>query len=286
MDSLRRNNHTVTRGYIANWRGAKNGKTGIWYFDIHSRSIVFSQGERAPFAVTKDIYAPIGKTGARDDRLERWFSRSESQLCEFTREFRTDGNKNWKPAKIELALESIVSMGNRGDYAVAGIDQFFREAYPHESDDQIRVRTLDNIYMTTKSKTAFFRQGMALILNSDEPVFMTNDQPFWDMTPQNVLEPIAVFPLSPTRALVLAPHQRQSPGEMRFGTLNAKDVPAIMNFAKSAAMRMARRWVVCASEEQAKVVADYLTDEVIAEAWQTDRLLKMPADHSDRLFDN
>lgn len=285
MGEVRRKNHTVTRGYIANWKSKKGDQTGIWYYDIRDKKIKFSMGQQASFAITKDIYAPVNAKGVRDDRLEKWFSRSESQMCDFAKTFGTSPQRKWKFNAVKKALESIVSMGNRGDFAIANIDAFYREQYPAESDDQIRIRTLDNVYSTTLQKTEFFRQGTAVIVTSEDQIFMTNDQPFWDMSPRTGDEPFAIFTLSPNRALVLVPFANWKPGQMRFEIRPLGQMPSVERFARLAAMRMARRWVVCPNQEAAQMVASYLTDEVIAEAWATDRLIAIEKTNSDMLFE-
>jgi hypothetical protein len=93
------------------------------------------------------------------------------------------------------------------------------------------------------------------------------------MSPRSSDNPTGIFPLSPTRLLVLLPHQKPVAGDMEFRIIKGRDVPTIVDFGKLAALRMARRWVVCSSQEEADKAASYLTDEVIEEAWATDRLL-------------
>lgn len=283
--NIKRKNHTVTRGYLANWKGADgNANTGIWYYDIASKAVKFSPGVKAPFAIRTDIYAPIYIDTNRDDRLENWLAESESQLCEFTRNFGSSRPKRVKPRLIKKALESIVGSSLRSEFSIEKTENYFRGMFPLESAENIKLRALNNLYSASHNLASEFIGGLAMIVEVDTPTFATNDQPFWNMSPRTGNTPMAVFPLSPKKLLVLLPSQPIAGGDMHFQFVKGDDVPAIVEFGKLGALRMARRWVVCSSQSEAEAAATYLTDEVIEEAWATDRLLAYNAESQRQIF--
>ena len=271
--NIKHKNHTVTRGYLANWKATDSkGKSGIWYYDVNSRKVEYSEGLKAGFAVKNDIYVPVYIDGVRDDRLENWFSDVESQLCDFTRDFGRGTHKRWKPNALKKALMGIVSSSIRGDFSVTSMEDDYRRRFPDTPDDRLRLHVLNNLYSTAHYKADQFLRGTFIIVEAEKPTFMTNDQPFLDMSPRS-LEPFAVFPLSPTRVLALHPSQLPPAGDMQFPLVKASDAPAIVDFARKASMRTARRWVVCSSEQDAREVGLYLTDDVLDEVRATDRML-------------
>jgi len=233
--------------------------------------------------VRNDIYAPIYIGSDRDDRLENWLAESESQLCDFSRNFSTSKPRRMKPRAIKKALQSIVGASLRSQFSIERTELYFQTQYPSEHSDVIKLRTLNNLYSAAHRLADAFIGGAAMIVEVDNPTFGTNDQPFWDMSPRTD-EPVAIFPLSPTRLLVLLPNQPISGGDMQFRFVKGDEVPAIVEFGKVGALRMARRWVVCSSEAEAESAANYLTDEAIAEAWSTDRILGYNGEVGRQLF--
>lgn len=284
MTKVKRNNHTVTRGYLVNWKGVDaNGKSGLWYYDLASKTVTFSIGLKASFAVSRDIYSPEYIGGTRDDRLENWFADIETHMCDFARDFGRAAGRNWKPHAVKKALMGIVSSADRGDFAIASAKASIQTRFPELSPDQVHLRALNNVYSVAHRKASEFLKGTALIVETSNPTFMTNDQPFLDMSPRSQ-EPMAVFSLSPTRALVLLPSRRPIIGDMQFPRVKGEDALGIVDFVRQASMRTARRWVVCSSEENARSVANYLTDEVLEEVKATDRVLYFESDEPRWLF--
>lgn len=284
MTKVKRNNHTVTRGYLANWKGIdRDGKSGLWYYDLLSKTVIFSQGLRASFAISRDIYSPEYIGGSRDDRLENWFADIETHMCDFTRDFGRATGRRWKPKAVKKALMGIVSSADRGEFAIETVKSEIQTQFPDLSLEQVHLRALNNVYSVAHHKASEFLKGTAIIVEANKPTFMTNDQPFLDMSPRSD-EPMGVFPLSPTRALALLPSQRPIMGDMQFPRIKEKDAPTIVEFIRQASMRTARRWVVCSSKEEACDVANYLTDEVLNEVMATDRVLYFKAEEKRWLF--
>lgn len=284
MTKIKRNNHTVTRGYLANWKGVDaDGKSGLWYYDLATKAVTFSMGLKASFAISRDIYSPEYIGGTRDDRLENWFADLETHMCDFARDFGRETRRRWKPNAVKKALIGIVSSAARGEFAIASVKADIQARYPQLSPDQVHLRALNNVYSLAHQKASEFLNGTALIIQASKPTFMTNDQPFLDMSPRSD-EPMAVFPLSPSRALVLLPSRRPKVGDMQFPCVDAKEAPGIVDFVRHASMRTARRWVVCSSREEACAVADYLTKEVLDEVTATDRVLYLKNDEPRWMF--
>ena len=279
------NNHTVTRGYLANWKGVgESGETGIWYYDILHKEVCFSPTLKASFAISPGIYAPKYIGNDRDDRLENWFAESESHLCEFTRNYGVGKPKRWKVNRIKRAISAIVAHGSRGEYSVQAMEQHIKGQMPHLTNEELRLATLDNLYNACIERAQYFLRGSAIIIENDGADFCTNDQPFWDMSPRSEQSPMAVFPLSPKRFIVLAPNLTPKLGDMQIIFKSGAEFRSITEFTRTGALRMARRWVVCGSKGEAEKARSYLTDEVIAEAWSTDNVRFLSVDDRHRLF--
>jgi len=278
-------NHIVTRGYLSNWKSIdSNGKSGLWYFDMSDKAVKFSPSLKAPFAIVKGIYSPKYVGGQRDDRLENWFSESESELCDFVRNYRTGKPRQWKAKAIQRALAGIVSLGYRSEHSVASLEDHYRNLFPGKSSDEIRLLALNNLYNIAHNQIAFFSRGTAVIVEDHNILLSTNDQPFWDMTPQNEAVPTAFFPISPTRTMFFAPGIQPRAGDMQIAFKRGPDFEFITKFAHLAAMRMARNWVVCPGKREAEQVKSYLTDEVIAETRSTDRIRRIEVSDLRHLF--
>lgn len=151
-------------------------------------------------------------------------------------------------------------------------------------DDLLKLTVLNHLYNSAQDRMRFFRTGTLSVLRGVGTPLLTNDQPFWDLTPQNEAQPLGVFPLSPSCLMLLSPAAKHSDDGFQVVIRPARDCSEIVDFARLAAMRMARRWVVCPSESEARGVAAYLTEERIAEAAENDRLRLIPLTEARTLF--
>lgn len=274
MGGVKLKNHTVTRGYLAGWKSTgEQGKSGIWYFDLATRKAIFSPSLKAPFAVRKGIYAPQYTAGQRDDRLENWFAESESELCEFARKYSNGRPARVKAKFIKKALSACISMGNRSEYSIQEVENLVAVQNPTFSPDDVRLRALNNCYALAHTNIERFTRGTILILQNVSKPLLTNDQPFWDMSPRAGDFPTACFALTPTTLMIFCPAHEPKAGELQIIVRDGEGYETSVNFARTAAMRMARGWVVCPSGEEANKLAAYLTEETIREAASTDRHL-------------
>lgn len=283
MAGIKLKNHTVTRGYLASWKSAdEHGKTGIWYFDVAKRETVFSPSLKAKFAVNHSIYAPRYIDGQRDDRLENWFSESESELCEFARNHSTILPTKIKYKLIKRVISACVTLGYRSMYSIKEIERLIAIEFPTLSPDKVSLLSLNNCYNLAQANIARFLHGTILILQNVKKPLLTNDQPFWDMSPRSEDYPIACFALTPTTLMVFCPAQPPVAGDLQLIVRDEAADDILVDFARKAAMRMARGWVVCPSKEEANGVAAYLTVETIREAASTDRTLVFEVEGSAR----
>lgn len=279
-------NHTVTRGYLEGWKHVGDtGAVGLWYFDIASRQVKYSPSANASFAKVKALYVPR-INGRRDDRLENWFASSESQLCDFVRDFRRQSPRNWKPNRVHKALSAIVTLGYRGEYALRRVEHHLEAEMPGIGREEVTIAALNNLYNIAQNRIDYFTSGTALMLDWDAPVLMTNDQPFWDMSPRSVTNPMGVFPLSPTRLMVFMPNEKPASGDLQIMHKKGDQFTVALEFARNGAMRMARKWVVCSSEAEANLVKDYLTEEVLEEVTATDMIRAILTEKDHRFFDD
>lgn len=271
--TIKRKNHVVTRGYLTGWKFIDGQqKVGIWYFDVASRSVMFSEGLKASFAISKDLYSPVYINGLRDDRFENWLAESEGDLCEFARSFSGKRVPHLKRRATERALASIVSAGYRSELSVRAVESQIQLQDPLLSAEQVRLRALNNIYAGAQDRISFFRTGTIVILRNVQNPLRTNDQPFWDMTPRDETFPLGVFALSPTCLMAFSPSIAPAVGNLEIIVKDAAGHESMVEFARLAAMRMARTWVVCANKADAEEVANYLTPQVIEEVKATDKV--------------
>ena len=183
------------------------------------------------------------------------------------------------------ALSGIVSLGYRGEYALRIVEQHLAAGMPAATKEEVTLAALNNLFTTAQDRIEFFLKGTALLLEWDEPMFATNDTPFWDLTPISPAEPIGLFPLSPSRLMVFLPNQLRTPGQFRIIHRKGAEFQVAADFARDAAMRMARKWVVCSSEEEANRVKEYLTRELLDEVLATDRLRFIEVAKEHLIFD-
>lgn len=228
-------NHIVTRGYIANWKSQnEEEKTGIWYFDIEKKEVIFSPSLKASFAIAKYIYAPKYINDRRDDRLENWFSQFESELCDFVRDQKKESTRKWTSKALKRALSGIISLGYRSEYTVNSVESHIKSKMNLQDDLEIKIHTLNNLYNFIQDRIKFFTSGTAFIIEEENPIFLTGDQPFGDMTPLDPNYPTAVFPLSPTRVMVFSPSVKPQNGDFQIAVAKADKFRHITAFAREA----------------------------------------------------
>lgn len=270
--SLKRNNHVVTRGYLAGWSSIDDKqRVGIWYFDIPARAVRFSPGLKASFAISRDLYAPVYTDGQRDDRFENWLAENEGALCDLARAQEASGKRGPKPRVVYRALESIVSSGYRSAHAVRELEVILKAQHPNLTNEEARLEVLNSIYAVSHDRMRFFKSGRIVILRNTPTRLLTNDQPFWDLTPQAEHSPMAFFALAPRCLMVFAPDRDGRQGRFSVEVRDGSDKADLADLVRRCAMRMARDWVVCPNKSEADAVATYLTEDVIADVRSTDR---------------
>jgi len=283
--AAKKKNHTVTRGYLTGWKAAgPEGRNGLWYFDLEKGEVAFSSSLNAPFAISKYLYSPKNIDGIRDDRFENWISESESDLCSFVRNYSSAKPVRSNPKVVLNAINSAICMGYRSEYTVKTLEAELLKQNPDIDIGILKLTVLNDLYETAHERMRFFRDGTILVLRGISSPLLTNDQPFWDMTPQDEAHPIGMFTLSPNCLMLLSPNHKQPDCGFKVVFRPARECSELVDFARLAAMRMARKWVVCSSEREARDVAAYLTEERIAEAASTDRLRPMPYTEARTLF--
>lgn len=269
---IKRNNHVVTRGYLEGWSSTDDEqRIGIWYFDIPARAVRFSPGLKASFAINRDLYAPVYADGQRDDRFENWLAENEGALCDLARAQAASGKRGPKSRVVYRALESIVSSGYRSAYAVRELELIFKAQDSDLTDEEARLAVLNSIYAVTHDRMRFFKSGRVVILRNMPIRLFTNDQPFWDLTPQAEHKPMAFFALAPRCLMLFAPDRDGREGRFSVEVRDGSDKAELAELVRLCAMRMARDWVVCPNKSEAEAVAAYLTEDIIAEVRSTDR---------------
>lgn len=283
--ATKKKNHTVTRGYLAGWRSTgPTGAEGLWRFDLTTREVTFAPSLKASFAISRGIYAPRNIEGRRDDRFENWIAESEDDLCKFARNYSDANPVRLKPKVVLKAVNAMVSMGYRSEHAVRTLESIFSERDPELDAEALRLVVLNQLYRAAQDRMSFFRAGTIRVLVGVDGPLLTNDQPFWDMTPQDEARPTGIFPLSPSCLVILFPSDVPPDGGFRVVVQRARDSGGIVEFARSCAMRMARRWVVCPDEIEAEAVAAYLTPDRIVECASTDRMRLLSLSEQRTLF--
>lgn len=283
--AAKKKNHTVTRGYLAGWQAVdQKGVKGLWYFDLMAQEIAFAPSLNAHFAISKGIYSPRNVEGRRDDRFENWIAESEDDLCRFARNYTSAKPVRTKPGVVLKAINAIVSMGYRSEHAIHSLGTIFSQEKPELDDETRTLLVLNHLYAVAHDRMKFFRAGTIRVLCGVDKPLLTNDQPFWDMTPQDETRPLGFFPLSPSCLMLLAPFEVPPGGGFRVVIQRAADCEELVSFARSGAMRMARKWVVCPSQSEALKVAEYLTPERILETTSTDKLRLFPLAEDRTLF--
>lgn len=292
MGKIKRDNHSVTRSYLANWITASaDGSEGIYYLDLTNRDIKFSPSTNARFAVKKDLYSPRyipsptheTKKSSRDDRFENWLSDDESHMMQLINTL-TNRNVNGRinVKNFPKALRAIVSLGSRSEVV---IDQLEMALSGGGADEDVsRMKTLNNIYNDIINNSDFFLRGTILVLHDSLGRILTNERPFMNLSQYNQNIPFALFPISPFYTMVLLPAEsaffsekilrREHLVSIIQRKLNTEYDVELINFTLLAAQRMARKWVVCPSLKAAESVRDYLTNEVIEECRLRDRVIK------------
>lgn len=280
MQKPKLRNHVVTRGYLTNWLSRNSsGDQGIWYFDLPEGKVKFSPGKKASFAIKKSIYAPLYAGPEPDDRLENWFAEYEGDMCEFIRTWSTGALPRIDAKRLERALIGCISLGYRSDYGLEEIERMVAVSQPEYTPHEARLAALNNCYSMVHGAAKRFTRGMSWLIHGITPALRTNDQPFLDMSPTSPDLRFATFPLTPTSLIIFFPDEAPPAGDFGVRTMTYDPkLPAMADFVRLAAMRTARRWVVCQSRKDADAVASYLTEERIAEMRSSDRPLLVEAE--------
>jgi hypothetical protein len=235
MTKKRKRNHWVPQSYLRAFAADPEGRQKIWRFSKNEGEPELKPIEKV--AVRFYLYAPRTANGERDYSFEEKLSELEnwlgdpvwSQLCHEMVDL------GWQPLRKMVALmvavmylrnlaqlgewvslhrqivDSISNVPDLPEYIEIGgrAHSFDRDSWPASRDagpEELKRSWINNIRGAAWLAEILMKMRWAVVL-SDEPVFITSDNPVTVLHPSLKFRGFAdpetsvIFPLSPTRVL-------------------------------------------------------------------------------------
>lgn len=271
-----RKNHQVTRGYLANWSCIHNGSRCIWYIDVESQTIRFSQGEAAGFAVSDWLYVPELAAGTRNPALENWFGIYEKELCQLARL-----SKYGRPSQIfsadfeEKAIKGCINLGFRSKYKVFKTMEHIRKNRPDFTEERIIVASLQMLYNGMISLFEILKNSVFTIIYNLPVKLLSEETPFHTNMLQSGKILSVAMALSPTALLFGlpindAPKNRNLLTGFRLNWLDGSSIVEASSIYNRSSILGARQWLVCSSKQEADFVIHEFSKEKLAKRTSKD----------------
>jgi hypothetical protein len=280
---VKRKNHQVTRGYLANWscKDDKNTKC-IWYINIEKQKVLCSQGEAAGFAVSDWLYVPKLISGNRDPVLENWFAGYERDLCKLARISRYGRPKMRVSATSEEnAIKGCINLGFRSKYSLDGIASHYRTQRPELSEEQTVLAALQTLHNASVSFFEIFRKTVFTVAYNLPVKLVLDEDPFHISRLESGKILGVQMALSPTSLMFGLPDTKYINEDRLFkgfkiNWLDGAGFPDLSNKYNRTSINGARQWLVCSSKEQAQNILPDLSTEKVAKRALKDRVFNLP----------
>jgi len=267
-ESIKKNNHQVTRSLLENWQTNRGENSVIWSFDVTKQEKKFFQGPKASFAIFEYLYAPLQEDGRRNDDLENEFAVDEGCLAQLIRA--ANGRSERKPSDqtLEKGIRSCVSLGFRSAYYTYHAMSLLSQ-HGVDSEDLHR-EAIAIMRKTLQAKYEQFANWKFVIITGLKEDLLINEQPFRDWTVHKDPHNFISMTLGPRAILFGAPS-----ADGRFSVEWTDDNQSRVNVANhnKIAVNTTRHFIVAASEAQLDAVQPLLTPELVRDRMATDRVV-------------
>lgn len=279
---VKKRNHQVTRSLLSGWQSKREGKPGIFSYDLIKQETQFSQGAAASFAIVDYLYAPVQMDGLRNDDLENEFSFDESDLAKFLKKIERGDKEKLSDKLVRKAIKACVSLGFRNTYYVASLMAHLEQEGAHPND--LHRLAIEQVKRTLRLKYAMFETWRFMVVRNLPADLLVNEQPFRDWTIHKVPAEIVTMVLGPRTMLLGCPSPYK---KFELAWAEADQVPINVANHNGFVIETARHFVAAKSKEQLDAVIPELTSELVKERMEKDRLvtarfsLPFPLDDAD-----
>ncbi len=239
LQGPKKNNHSVPRSLLMNWRETNNSEVGVHFLVCSTGQVMFEPGKKARFAISEFQYVPV-RGSNRDEDLENWFSVDEEPLARLSKQANGDVVKPpMSPADFGKAFRAALSLAYRSTYEYSVFRQQLSAMLPTLTPEEIHLKTVDHFWGLYTTAAQRLDEFDCDVIHDLPGGLLIGDRPSFDLRVRGLK--IFYLPLSPTSLLVATPKKRP---ESVVGWISGRDRTELVRQVNKQTVERSRLFIV------------------------------------------